>query len=83
MKYYSEEDLRKIIPLHYLRQILAYAKPINVRFCRDCHNFEKEHYSSTKRGWCRDLSWWEDENDQRLIYVLDDHFCNEDDINEY
>ena len=85
MKYYSEEDLRKVIPLHYLRQILARAKPINVRFCRDCPMFEKNYWqkdSEVISGWCRRMSYYETMEDEIpfYVYVNSNSFCNGDDI---
>lgn len=83
MKYYSEEELKKIIPIHYWRQILAQTTPINVRFCRDCPCFNQDVIQWTPgviTGWCSRTSYYETLDNEVPWYVCvnSTDFCNEE-----
>ena len=85
MKYYSEEELKHILPLHYWQQVIKRNTPINVRFCRDCPLFEPNYWqkdSAVTCGWCRRMSYYEIMEDEPpfYVYVNSNSFCNEDDI---
>lgn len=87
MLYYSEEDINKVIPIYYKRQLLTRATPINVRFCRDCPCFEEDYWQedpSVVNGWCTRLSYYKTLDDEIPYYVNvnSNSFCNKDDIKE-
>ena len=80
MKYYSENTLNTILPLHYKQQFLKLAVPINIRFCRDCPYFISDYIPDEVGrygGWCE----YRSEGEEGWHYdVMEDSFCNEDDI---
>lgn len=85
MKYYSEEELKHILPLHYWQQVIKRNTPISVRFCRDCPLFEPNYWQKdpvVTCGWCRRMSHYETMEDEPpfYVYVNSNSFCNEDDI---
>ena len=78
MKYYYENDIVKQGWASYAQLNRASAKPINVRFCRDCPFFEIYGIQPDEgviHGWCRRLS---DEELPHYIRVDDTSFCRED-----
>ena len=87
MKYYSEEELSDIIGVGDMANIRLQCHPINVRLCRDCEYFEREHPTIDTDG---DFGYCAYKTD---FYVLDDEpinwyftdingFCREDDIDD-
>lgn len=80
MRYYNEEDLK--VPLHYRRQILENAQPIEITFCRDCDLFEPNYWQPTPEtqieGWCRGRSYYETMDDEAPIYIYtnSNSFCD-------
>jgi len=80
MKYYSEEELKHILPLHYWQQVIKRNTAISIRFCRDCPYFISDYIPDEEgrySGWCE----WRSESEDGWHYeVMEDSFCDEDDI---
>lgn len=87
MKYYSENDIKELVTETEVNYLFAHSTPINVRRCRDCEYFIREHPTIETDG---DFGYCEYRTD---FIVLDDEpidwyftdingFCNEDDIIE-
>lgn len=88
MKYYSEEILKLIMTTEWLNAIkenCINGKIINVRLCRDCEYFERDHPTINTDGDFGSCTYKTD------FAVLDDEpihwyftdingFCREDDI---
>ena len=80
MRYYSEEDLK--VPLHYRRQILETAKPIEISFCHDCPLFEANYWQPNPEtqveGWCRGRSYYRTFEDELPVffYTNSNSFCD-------
>lgn len=80
MRYYSEEDLK--IPLHYRRQVIEQADPIDITFCRDCDLFEPNYWQPDPEtclyGWCKGRSYYEtlDDEEPYYIYTNTNSFCD-------
>ena len=82
MKYFYENDIVKQGWANYAQLNRSSARPINVRFCRDCPYFDINGIQPDKgviHGICLRLS---DDAFHHYIRVKDSSFCNEDDINE-
>lgn len=80
MKYYSEIDLSSILDIRDKRLIQMKFAPINIRFCRDCPYFISDYIPDEVGrygGWCE----YRSESEEGWHYdVMEDSFCNEDDI---
>ena len=80
MKYYSEDDVRELVSETESMYLFAHSTPINIRFCRDCPYFISDYIPDEVgrySGWCE----WRSEGENGWHYdVMEDSFCNEDDI---
>lgn len=82
MKYFYENDIVKQGWASHTQLERASAKPINVRFCRDCPYFDINGIQPDKgviHGICLRLS---DDVLHHYIRVNDNSFCNENDIGD-
>ena len=87
MNYYSETDLNSVLDIRDRRVIQKKFTPVNIRFCRDCPMFEKHYWQknpSLETGWCRRMSYYRTYDDETpyYVYVNENSFCNEDDIED-
>lgn len=87
MKYFYQNDIVKQGWANLAQLSRCSAKPINVRFCRDCPFFEYDGIQpdeGVKHGWCRRMSYYKtfDNDWPHYVHVNDNSFCNEDDIGE-
>ena len=80
MKYYSEDDVRELVCEAEALYLFAHSTPIRVRYCRDCPYFISDYIPDEVgrySGWCE----WRSEGENGWHYdVMEDSFCNEDDI---
>lgn len=75
MKYYSE----KYIGEEAKQDALNYNDVINVRFCRDCPEFDVDGiqpYPNLTRGHCRRLSFEGEQYQSYYVRVTSEDFCN-------
>lgn len=80
MKYFYENDIVKQGWANYAQLNRGSARPINVRFCRDCPLFEPDGFQpdpSITKGCCHRMS---DEDFPFYVDVTSNSFCNEDEI---
>lgn len=84
MKYFYENDIVKQGWASYDQLNKGSARPINVRFCRDCPFFEINGIQPDRdnlRGWCKRLSFeGEGKYTPHYIRVDSNSFCNENHI---
>lgn len=80
MKYYSEDDVRELVCEVEALYLFAHSTPIRIRYCRDCPYFISDYIPDEDgrySGWCE----WRSESEEGWHYeVMEDSFCNEDDI---
>lgn len=80
MKYYSEDDVRELVSETEALYLFAHTTPIEVRYCHDCPYFISDYIPDEEgrySGWCE----WRSESEEGWHYeVMEDSFCNEDDI---
>ena len=87
MKYFYLNDIVKQGWANYAQLNRCSAMSINVRFCRDCPNFEIygiQPDAGVTRGWCRRMSFWDTIEGEipHYVRVNDSSFCNEDEIHD-
>lgn len=52
MKYYSENDIKKLVNETEANYLFAHSTPLNIRLCRECEYFVSEHPTIVGIGYC-------------------------------
>lgn len=77
MKYYSEEELKKIVDRKDMRVLKLIAHPIEVVKCEECEYFSQTDLKSGE-GWCEKKTKYfvDNETPRMFFHVKKTDFCN-------